>query len=374
MFIYSLFLSGFAFAAVKDVLLIPNHSFLYLNTFLNNDFLQEHNVETVATFQDFTVYKTSLENYYSFESTFNNMFHVEEDSTVSIVDSNQQVNFILKPEWHLDRITNGEWNFGESGSCHKNDSFVINTYVIDTGIDVNHPEFDGRAQMAANFIDYEDDTDKVGHGTHCSGLVGSKSFGVCKDAKLFGVKVLDSRGSGSLSGVIKGIEFVYKEHLKAKPNVRSIISMSLGGSNSKALTLAIEKTLKTDFIYYSVAAGNENNDACLYSPGNSKAQILTVMAMNIENSKSYFSNFGKCAHIYAPGEQILSTIPNGKTARYSGTSMATPIVTGVINHYLDMYPYMTMKQIKKKILEDSISDVIKNNPENTPNKLVYLKR
>jgi cerevisin len=311
------------------------------------------------------------------------MFNAEEDQTITLYN---QVDFILLStgaEWHLDRITkknlplDEKWLYSEKGSCHVNKSLQINTYIIDTGIDVSHPEFEGRAEWLANFAGDSQDYDGNSHGTHCAGLVGSKNYGSCRDSKLYAVKVLDSRGSGTLSGVIKGIEFVYNHHnnlTKTNENVRSIASMSLGGGYSYALNTAVENCIKnSDTLYFAVAAGNDNDDACNYSPAGAKG-VLTVMAMGKDNSKAYFSNFGKCAHIYSPGVQVLSTVPGGGTAIYSGTSMATPILAGVLNHYVDMYPDMNMEQIKKQLLKDSVSDVITKNPTNTPNKMVYLHR
>lgn len=382
MFQLILLLISFTFIQAQNVILVPKQSYQVQNL-LTNEFLNEHNIYTLATFDDLVIYKTSVYNYNTFENTFNNMFYIEEDQTITV---SQQVNFILMPgdaEWHLDRITkknlplDGHWLYSDIGSCHRNKSIQINTYIIDTGIDVNHPEFEGRAEWLANFAGDSQDYDGNSHGTHCAGLVGSKTYGSCRDSKLYAVKVLDNRGSGSLTGVIKGIEFVYNHHnnlYKTNENIKSIASMSLGGGYSRALNMAVENCIKNSkTLLFVVAAGNDNKNACNYSPA-SASGVLTVMAMNKDNSKAYFSNFGECAHIYSPGVQILSTVPDGGTAIYSGTSMATPILAGVLNHYIDMYPDMNMEQIKQKLLEDSVFDVITKNPTNTTNSMVYLHR
>ena len=170
------------------------------------------------------------------------------------------------------------------------------------------------------------------------------------------------------------MNYVFNRHKNAKKNVRSIMSMSLGGGYSLAMNRAIETMIKnSDTFYVVVAAGNENEDVKDTSPASARG-ILTVMAMDINDERAYFSNYGEMASLYSTGVDIESTIPNGKTAVYSGTSMACPVVVGVLNHYLDMYPQLNMKKIKRKILKDATKDIIKSNPENTSNLMVYLKR
>jgi subtilisin family serine protease len=125
--------------------------------------------------------------------------------------------------------------------------------------------------------------------------------------------------------------------------------------------------------YVVVAAGNEDNDACKVSPASANG-VLTVMASDRDDTRAYFSNYGKCADIYAPGVDIESSIPNGRTAVYSGTSMACPAVAGVLNHYIDMYPELNMKQLRDKLIKDSNKGMIKNNKRGTGDYLVYIDR
>jgi cerevisin len=253
----------------------------------------------------------------------------------------------------------------------------IDTYIVDTGIDVEHSQFGGRAVWGNNFVD-STDTDCNNHGTHVAGLIGSKEYGVCKDANLYAVKVLDCNGSGSLSGVIKGIEWVYKTHVTRtktlSKKIKSIINMSLGGGFSRALNKAIEYGVKNnDDFYVVVAAGNEDEDACNGSPSSVKS-IFTVMASDKDDNRAWFSNWGSCADIYSPGVNVLSTIPNGKTAVYSGTSMASPILAGVLNHYVDMYSDLNMLEIKEKVLSMSTKNAISGKKKSTVSDLIYLER
>ena len=353
-----------------SVILVPKEH--QLHTFDFETFNKEHAVKRLASVGDLNVYRTDVDNYNQYQGTFDNLFDVEQEQEYTTQESNAP--------WHLDRIArqhlplDGTYPYSHTGSCHRNPDIEIHTYVVDTGCDVTHPEFEGRAEFLENFTNDGEDFDGNSHGSHCSGIIGSKTYGVCKDAKIFCVKVLDAEGSGSTSGVIAGMNYVFKRHQKQPSNVRSIMSMSLGGGYSGAMNRVVERMAKSsDTFYIAVAAGNEDQDACKTSPASARG-IFTVMAMDKNDDKAYFSNYGKCASVYAPGVNIESTVPNGKTAVYSGTSMSTPNLAGVLNHYIDQYPQMNMKQIKEKLLEDATKDTIENNPDNTPNLMVYLHR
>lgn len=370
----------------------------------------EHKMSTLATFDQLSIYSMEHSDFTTYEATLRNIFYIEQeqvytirhgDSERSENNENSESNFILvdtvetdgkvesietvQPDtWHLQRIVkrtlvsneSTDFPYERSGSCHTNSDAMIDTYVIDTGIDVEHPEFQGRAKWAANFID-DKDKDCNSHGTHCAGLVGSKTFGVCKDANLFAVKVLNCEGSGSTSSVIKGIEYAYAQHLEryreTDGKTRSVVSMSLGGGYSRALNMAVKATLKHSAFYFAAAAGNESNDACKTSPASVK-EIFTVMASDKRDNRAYFSNYGKCADVYSPGVDIYSTIPNGQFAKYSGTSMATPILVGVLNHYINQNPDLNMNSMKKLLLKDSTKDIMTGNPKGTNNLFVYLNR
>jgi len=355
----------------------------------SNLIAQDHNLELLAEFSDVTFYTTAHDNLMKYKTTLSEFYQIEEDMEIKLnfeENVNQVYVYVNTTDvitvplpWHLGRITNRDLPLSEDFSydkCHTNKEIDIHTYVIDTGIDVHHPEFEGRATWLANFAD-SDDTDCQSHGTHCAGLIGSKTYGVCKDAKLFAVKVLDCQGSGSTSSVISGINYAFKRHLeeskRSNGKVRSIVSMSLGGGFSYALNKAVLSTTKDEHFYFAAAAGNENNDACKTSPASVK-EIFTVMASDSDDNRAWFSNWGKCADIYSPGVDITSTIPKGKTATYSGTSMACPALVGVLNHYLDQHPELNMKALKEKVLSDSSKDKIIGDKKRTNNYLIFLNR
>jgi cerevisin len=375
------------FCLSKTLLLVPKpHT---LSVFDIDEFNAEHDIYEFVKINDFVVYKTESTDYLN---TLDQLFYVEQEQvySVSFLD-NLYYTFLENVDvlfnetessvpWHLGRIIkhdlplNNTFNYLK---CNTNNDIIVNNIVIDTGIDIHHPEFEGRVTWLDNFAD-DSDKDGNSHGTHCAGLIGSKTFGVCKDANLFAIKVLGSDGSGTTSGVIAGINAAFKHHLKTKANnkskvVKTVVSMSLGGGKSIALNKAVQATLKDPNFYFAAAAGNENNDACGTSPASVK-EIFTVMASDSNDKRAYFSNYGICADIYSPGVDIESTIPNGKTAVYSGTSMSTPVFVGVLTHYINMYPELAMKEMKTKILSDATKDHIKSNRGKTNNLLVYLER
>jgi hypothetical protein len=388
--IFSFFILGFASA--KNYILTPKEG--NINMFDVHKISGEHDLEIFAEFTKgdyLPFYTTSHENLIKYRTTLSQFFDIEEDITITLKDSdfvlvneNNLDVTILKNDisipWHLDRISKRELPLDGTfpyDKCHTNEDLQIDTYIVDTGIDVEHPQFGGRAVWSENFVD-STNTDCNNHGTHVAGLIGSQDYGVCKDANLHAVKVLDCKGSGSLSGVIRGIEWVYKTHnakkTKSTKTLKSVINMSLGGGFSRALNKAIEYGVKNDNNFYVVvAAGNEDQDACNGSPSSVKS-IFTVMASDRDDNRAWFSNWGSCADLYSPGVNVLSTIPNGKTAVYSGTSMASPVLAGVLNHYLDMYPDLNMKGIKKIMLKMSTKDVIRGERTETSSHLVYLER
>jgi cerevisin len=209
----------------------------------------------------------------------------------------------------------------------------VNVYVVDTGIDVTHVEFEGRASWGYTAEGIIGNTDRNGHGTHCSGTVGSVSYGIAKDANLIAVKVLQDTGSGPWTSVLDGMEWVRAQHVNGVD--RSVISMSLGGSGAEETILNEVALLTDDGVVVVVAAGNNNGDACNYTPAQAPSAI-TVGATDVLDESAGFTNWGNCVDIFAPGVNVLSTIPGNITDVYDGTSMATPHVAGVIALYLQM--------------------------------------
>ncbi|KAH6604384.1 subtilisin-like protease pr1a [Trichoderma cornu-damae] len=199
-------------------------------------------------------------------------------------------------------------------------------YVIDTGVDATHPEFEGRATLLKSYVSGQD-TDGNGHGTHVSGTIGSRSYGVAKKSQIFGIKVLDNSGSGTFSNVIAGIDLAASDsQTRGCPN-GYVANLSLGGTLSTALNQAAAALISAG-VFLAVAAGNENTDASRISPA-SEPTVCTVGASTSADARASFSNYGSIVDIFAPGQDVLSTWPGNQTNTISGTSMATPHIAGL---------------------------------------------
>ena len=223
--------------------------------------------------------------------------------------------------WGLDRIDshtglNGKYVYPE------NAGEGVTVYVVDTGTTVQHIEFEGRASWGFDSTG-EGFVDTVGHGTHVAATIAGKSFGVAKKATIIAVKTLTLRG-GTEETVIKGLQWVVNDFKTRK--TKAIINMSLGGRFSKVLNDAVEAVVSSG-VHVIVAAGNDNKDACGYSPA-SASTVVTVGATDKKDFKASFSNWGKCIDLHAPGVDILSAWKgNGnRTNTISGTSMSAPHV------------------------------------------------
>ena len=189
----------------------------------------------------------------------------------------------------------------------------VDVYVIDTGINVDHVEFEGRASWGKTVPLNDVDEDGNGHGTHCAGTIASAKYGIAKAAHVIAVKVLGSNGSGTMSDVVAGVVFA-SESAKAKAvaakaeyaatgktnHKGSVANMSLGGGSSRALDQAVNAAVD-EGLHFAVAAGNDNRDACNYSPAAAE-KAVTVGASTIGDERAYFSNFGKCVDVFAPGK------------------------------------------------------------------------
>lgn len=226
----------------------------------------------------------------------------------------------------------------------------VDVYVIDTGINVIHEEFEGRASWGKT-VPQDDDEDANGHGTHCAGTIASRKYGIAKRANVIAVKVLGSNGSGTMSDVISGVVWAARQ-AKAKAvaaakefaatgktkHKGSVANMSLGGGKSPALDEAVNGAVGTG-LHFAVAAGNDNRDACTFSPGSAE-KAVTVGASTLGDERAYFSNHGPCVDVFAPGLNIKSTYKGGRsaTAILSGTSMASPHTAGVLAYLLSIYP------------------------------------
>ncbi len=292
---------------------------------------------------------------------------LQADPDVAYIEQDQVVNASTTQSgatWGIDRIDqrslprSGTYNYTSTGTG-------VRAYIIDTGIQTSHSQFGGRASAVYDAIgDGQNGQDCNGHGTHVAGTVGSATYGVAKNAYLRAVRVLNCAGSGTSSQVLAGINWVASNHIKP-----AVANMSLGGGYSSAENSAVN-TLASNGVFIAVAAGNENQDACNVSPA-SAANATTVAASTSTDARASYSNYGGCTDLYGPGSSITSTWLNGGTNTISGTSMATPHVTGVGALYKATYGDASYSTIRSWLTSNATSGVITGNVGTTPNRLLY---
>jgi subtilisin family serine protease len=278
------------------------------------------------------------------------------------------------------RATWGLGRVSESGSPKGTDTFRYDTtagsgvraYIIDTGIRITHTDFGGRALWGYNAVSGSTNTDLNGHGTHVASTTGGTTYGVAKRATLVAIKVLGDNGSGSNAGVIAGVEWAYKD----ANGRRSVANMSLGGGATTALDTAVNNGVAAGTTYV-VAAGNDNANACNYSPARATGAI-TVGAtsngagVNGNDIRASFSNYGTCVDIFGPGQDITAAwITNDSATRtISGTSMASPHVAGVVALQLSV-TNRTPSAMKSYLNDQSNKNTISNPGTGSPNRMVY---
>ncbi|QQN38150.1 S8 family peptidase [Acinetobacter sp. CS-2] len=286
--------------------------------------------------------------------------YVEEDTLM-------QANTITQsnPVWGLDRIDQHNLPLSKSFSYNKTGS-AVNAYIVDTGILASHQEFNGRVQTGYSAIaDNNGTNDCNGHGTHVAGTVGGSTYGIAKNVGLVPVRVLDCAGSGAMSGVIAGLDWIIQNGRKP-----AVVNMSLGGSAYSTLDTAIDNLFNNGYVPV-VAAGNANTDACTSSPARA-GKAITVAATDSTDTRASYSNYGSCVDLFAPGSQITSAWigSNSSAATASGTSMASPHVAGVVATLLENNSTATPQSITDQLLNQSTINLIQN-PMGSPNRLLY---
>jgi len=288
---------------------------------------------------------------------------IEADAPVSVEAMQSPVT------WGLDRIDQRTMAPSNSYSYDTTGSGV-KAYVVDSGILATHTDFGGRVTSGTNAYSGVNDgrgtADCDGHGTHVAGTIGGTTYGVAKEVTLVPVRVLDCTGGGTASGIINGLNWIIGNHPAGAP---AVANLSLGLSPNTAVDNAVKATI-ADGVSVAVAAGNENKNSCERSPSRIAAAV-TVGAVDSSDRRAYFSNFGSCVDLFAPGVSITSDWKDGGTMVVSGTSMATPHVAGTIALILGVTPTRTPADVSTDLKALATKGVILDPGEKSPNLLLH---
>ncbi len=310
--------------------------------------------------------------------------YIEQDQKVHVDD--EETPFTTQSlddaplSWGLDRLDQVTLPLDNNFYYPSSAGVGVNIYIIDSGIRNTHENFNGRVSLDFDAIGGSTPYayDMYGHGTHVAGIAAGLFTGVARRANLHSVRVLDSFGEGTTSQVIAGIDWVAMNHIKP-----AVANMSIGGGGSLTEDMAINKAIAKG-VTFVVSAGNSGEnptyaDACRYSPARVPGAI-TVGATDSVDTRASFSNYGNCVDIFAPGVKIYSSTNQSDTSyadmkdteqSWSGTSMSTAHVTGVVALYLAANPTATSIEATKYILDNALTSSVQD-PMGSPNRLLHI--
>merc|ERR1719330_569298 len=281
--------------------------------------------------------------------------------------------------------TSGSWGLDRVGARGRGNNLGAGThiFILDTGVRTTHQDFGDRGVPLVDYSwgyasecngDLTCAADNQGHGTHCAGTAAGATYGVASEANVYGVKVLGDSGAGSLFAIIGSIDY-----LATRPERPAVGSMSLGGqcplgwcglyfSIRNAVDAAVDSG-----VTIVVAGGNSNSDACGFMPAFVPSAI-TVGSTDSTDTRSYFSNYGECTNIWAPGSDITSATheDDSGSKTFSGTSMACPHVAGGAAIVLERNPQFKSPQVLEQLHSWAATNYITDLKSDDINKLLYL--
>ncbi|KAK2028960.1 subtilase, partial [Colletotrichum zoysiae] len=333
------------------------------------------------------------------ESTFNisswNAYAGEfDEATIEAIKASPEV-AVVEPDYYmylsdfeveeraLTTQTGAPWGLGSiSHKTSGSTQYVYDTsagadtyaYVVDSGILSTHTQFGGRVTLGYNAYSGAN-TDTLGHGTHVAGTIGGSTYGVAKQTNIISVKVFQG-ASGTTSAILGGFNWAVNDITSKGRAGRSVVSMSLGGPASATWTTAVNAAYSQGVLSV-VAAGNGDSlgnplPVSSQSPAN-VPNALTVAAIDSSWRPASFTNYGEGVDVFAPGVSILSSWIGGNSATntISGTSMATPHVSGLALYLMALEGLSTPAAVTARIKALATSGRITGTLSGSPNLVVY---
>ena len=287
---------------------------------------------------------------------------IEEDGYVELSATQTGATWGLDRVDQRDRPLNGTYIYNPLAAN-------VRAYIIDSGIRTGHTQFGSRLLSGYSAInDGRGTNDCNGHGTHVAGTVGGTTWGIAKQVRLVPVRVFGCTGGSANSTIIAGIDWV-----RANRVLPAVANMSLGGGASTATDNATNNLINSG-VTVVVAAGNNNANACNYSPAR-VANAVTVGSTTSTDARSLFSNFGSCVNIFAPGSSITSAWSTSTSASntISGTSMASPHVAGAAALYLTNNPSASPATVRNWLYTNATTNRLTGIGTGSPNRLLYTR-
>ncbi|MFG2987308.1 S8 family peptidase [Streptomyces sp. NPDC048258] len=262
---------------------------------------------------------------------------------------------------HREPVGSGPWQYTFNG-----DGAGVTVYVLDSGIDLKHREFEGRAAWLGNVTGDDIGRDCNGRGTHLAGTVGAKTYGVAKKASLRAVKVAGCDGAATAEDLIKGIALAVNDKKGTKGNV---ILIGVTQPRNSALNNAVQDAFSKGFVVV-VAAGGPG-DACDFTPA-SAPNAVTVGATTKDDRLLPASGQGPCVDVLGPGEDTVSTWTGGAgaTRTESAAASAAAHAAGLAAYHLSQGTHSNA-QLTAKIVSAATKNAVHDLPAGTPNLLLY---
>jgi len=350
----------------------------YIVVFHNNvtDAMMDKHVSMLKDSKVMFRYNMPTFKGYSVECQYyNEMLAVSEQVEVNYVEHNGVVHALTQSpgqcaqsaqadSWGLPRVSNRQRTI--TGPVRSFSGEGAEIYIMDTGLRTSHETFAGRYSDERFDATNEGPGDAHGHGTHCAGTAMGEMFGLARGSTVFEVKVLNSRGSGTLAGVAAGINWAANRN-----GARKVGSLSLGGGFSQALNAAANAAVDAGMVI-AAASGNNRGDACRTSPASAE-KCIAVSATTNTDARASYSNFGTCVDIFAPGSDITSAWIQSDTATrtISGTSMSCPHVAGAAAAVWSSQPSMSNDDVKQHLLDNATPNVVTNPGTGSPNRMLF---